>query len=270
MTDAMAITDFHTHAFPDSIAERAIRTLEAETDRVKARLDGRLASLVASMDRAGISRSVLCSIATKPEQFPSILDWSRKIASARIVPFPSIHPRDPDGAARVRLVVGAGFRGVKFHPYYQAFDLDDESLFPLYDAIQAAGLIMVCHTGFDIAFPRIRRADPAKVLKVMGIFPRLKLAATHLGAWDDWDEVRRLLLGRPVYMEISYSLEMLSAAAARELLLAHPAEYLLFGTDSPWQDQSEALKLVRGLRLGEGRERALLCDNARRLLDGRA
>jgi len=38
------ITDFHTHAFPEALAERAIRTLEAETADVKARLDGRISS----------------------------------------------------------------------------------------------------------------------------------------------------------------------------------------------------------------------------------
>jgi hypothetical protein len=72
-TTRPGITDFHTHAFPDALATRAIRALEAETDRVKARLDGRISSLLRSMDYAGIRRSVICSIATKPEQFDSIL-----------------------------------------------------------------------------------------------------------------------------------------------------------------------------------------------------
>lgn len=261
------ITDFHTHAFPDTLAGRAIRILEEETTDVKACLDGRLSSLLASMDRADIGRSVVCSIATRSGQFDSILEWSREIASNRIVPFPSVHPRDPKGLSRIGAVAEAGFRGLKVHPYYQDFYLDDETLFPFYRRVAEAGLLLVCHTGFDIAFPRIRRAAPQQILHVLETVPDLMLVTTHLGAWEDWEEVERHLLGRPVYMGISYSLDLLSRDRARSMLLRHPAEYILFASDSPWQDQAGTLQLLRELALGEARERAILRDNAARLLD---
>jgi len=60
------IIDFHTHAFPDELAARAIPFLEEEGN-VKAWLDGTAADLLRSMDRAGIERSVICSIATRPQ-----------------------------------------------------------------------------------------------------------------------------------------------------------------------------------------------------------
>ena len=93
---------------------------------MKAKLDGRISSLLKSMDEAGIERSVICSIATKPEQFEPILKWSKEIASERIVPFASVHPADPLAAQQVRAVARAGLRGIKLHPYYQRFDLDEE------------------------------------------------------------------------------------------------------------------------------------------------
>jgi len=86
------IIDFHAHAFPDALAERAIAHLEKEGN-AKAFLDGKVSSLLASMDSAGIERAVVCSIATKPEQFAPILKWSREIASQRIIPLPSVHPK---------------------------------------------------------------------------------------------------------------------------------------------------------------------------------
>ena len=95
----MRIVDFHTHAFPDKLAERAIPLL-AEAAHCTACLDGKLASLLRSMDQAGIAQSVVLSIATKPEQFDPILRWSEGIASDRIVPFASIHPNDPDPVAK--------------------------------------------------------------------------------------------------------------------------------------------------------------------------
>lgn len=262
------IIDFHTHAFPDAIAARAVAALESQPGEAKARLDGRVASLVASMDRHGIRQSVLCSIATKPDQFESILKWSLDVASDRIVPFPSVHPRDPMAVERVGRIAQAGLRGVKLHPYYQDFDFDSEPMVPVYERIAAEGLILVCHTGYDLAFERIRRADPARIRRVLDRVPGLKLATTHLGAWEDWDEVERHLLGRPIYMETSYSLDHMPRERARRLLLGHPRTHILFGTDSPWKDQGEEIERVRALELGATVESALFSDNAARLLGG--
>lgn len=72
------IIDFHTPVFPDEIAERAIIILEREGN-IKAKLNRKVSSLLSSMDAKGIEKSTVCSIATKPSQFDSILSWSKKI-----------------------------------------------------------------------------------------------------------------------------------------------------------------------------------------------
>lgn len=264
-TDLDGIIDFHAHAFPDSLAERAIAHLEKEGN-AKAFLDGRISSLLTSMDGAGIGRAVVCSIATKPDQFAPILNWSRQIASQRIVPLPSIHPKGPDPVGKARLVAQAGLFGIKLHPYYQDFELDDPALFHFFRVLEQMGLLVVCHTGFDFAFPRDRKADPVRIVRLLDKVPNLRFVATHIGAWDDWDEVERHLLGKPITMEISMSLERLGLKRGRELLAAHPADRILFGTDSPWTSQAATLALARALDLGPERERSLLGENARTLL----
>ncbi|MCE5194061.1 MAG: amidohydrolase family protein [Nitrospiraceae bacterium] len=260
------IIDFHTHAFPDEIAEKAITLLQEEGD-VKANLDGRLSSLISSMDKCGISKSVICAIATKPSQFDPILAWCKKIRSDRIIPFPSLHPDDSDVFARIDDIKKNGFKGIKLHPYYQNFNLDDKKLFPIYEKISSENLIIVMHTGFDIAFERIRRADPEKIVRVMESFPSLKLVTTHLGSWDDWDEVEKHIIGKDIYMEISFSLELLDKHHARNLISRHSKEYVLFGTDSPWTDQYKTLSLLRELGLDEKTESLILSENAARLLN---
>jgi uncharacterized protein len=259
------IVDFHAHAFPDSLAARAVGQLQHEGN-VKAVLDGRIASLLASMDASGIETSVICSIATKPEQFDPILKWSLQIASPRIIPFASIHPKGPDPIGKAHRVAEAGLVGVKLHPYYQDFELDDETLYPFYRALEELGLLVVCHTGFDFAFPRDRKGDPMRIVRLLDRVPGLRFVATHVGAWDDWDEVERYFIGKPIATDLSLSLEFLGRARGREMLLAHPADYILFGTDSPWGGQAETLRLVRDLELGDEREQRLLWQNARRLL----
>lgn len=262
--------DFHTHAFPDELAQRAMAALLEEGKKksdVTAHLDGRVSSLLSSMDRNNIEKSIVCSIATKPSQFEPILAWSGKIRSDRLVPFPSLHPDDPKAVEKVSRIGQEGFKGIKFHPYYQNFSIDEKRLFPIYKRISEEGLIVLMHTGFDLAFERNRICDPERIMRVLEDFPDLKLVTSHLGAWEDWDEVERLIIGEKVYMEISYSLDILDPKRARKMILSHPAEYLLFGTDSPWTAQDKTLSLLKGLELGPERENKVLRDNALTLLN---
>lgn len=259
------IIDFHTHAFPDYLARQAIDILEKEGG-IDARIDGTISSLLASMDRYGIEKSVVCSIATKPSQFNPILKWSKEIRSERIVPLPSIHPDDPEAVNEIGIVKKEGFAGIKMHPYYQDFTLNDPCMFSIYEKVLSENLLLVMHTGFDFAFERIRKADPEKILQVIKMFPGLRLVLTHLGAWENWDEVAGLIAGKKIYMEISFSLDFMEKEKAKDIILKHPEGYVLFGTDSPWTDQGETLKLFKGLALGEHLENLILRENALSLL----
>jgi len=261
-----AIIDFHTHAFPDALADKAMAVLEKNAC-VKAVLDGRLSSLLKSMDSSGIDKSVVCSIATKPSQFDPIIEWSSSVRSDRIIPLLSVHPSDPDCSEKMKIVKAEGFKGIKLHPYYQDFFIDDENMMRLYEALCRENLLVAMHTGYDIAFERIRRADPAGIVRVMEKFPELKLVTTHLGSWEQWPEVESILAGKPVYMEMSFALEYLESDPVRTILEKHPKEYLLFGTDSPWTDQAKTLSLYMGLQLGPETDKAVLSGNAQRLLD---
>ena len=260
------IIDFHAHAFPDQVAASAIPYLEEE-GAVKASHDGRVDSLLHLMDRDGVEKSVICSIATRPAQFEAILAWSRQIRSDRIIPFPSFHPTDPEVLAHISMIRAEGFKGIKMHPYYQKFFLDDETLYPAYEKISELGLILVMHTGFDIAFPRIRRCDPRQILNVQTRFPDLKMVTTHLGAWQQWSEVEDLLAGRNIYMDISYTLGQIDLQAARRIILKHPREYILFGTDSPWSGARDTYQNLTRLELGSELERCILRENGLALLE---
>lgn len=263
------IIDFHTHAFPDALADRAIKSLLEEGQKmynVRAYLDGRVSSLLASMDQNNIERSVICSIATRPSQFDPILNWSKQIMTDRIIPFPSLHPESPEAVGQVRQIKEDGFKGVKFHPYYQDFDIDEKRLFPIYEELQTQRLIVVMHTGFDLAFDRDRKCDPEKILRVLDAFPDLKLVTTHLGAWEDWDEVEKHLSGKKIYMEISFSLDCMPKETARRIILNHPTDHILFGSDSPWADQEQAILQLKKLDLGHEIEKRILQGNALKLL----
>lgn len=262
------IIDFHTHAFPDKLATATVDHLQT-TGNVQPQLNGTLTALLSSMESAQITQSVLCSVATSPQHFHPIVAWSQEIRSEKIVPLPSLHPDDPHWHTHLLQVQEAGFHGIKMHPYYQGFSLLETRLYPLYEEVSRLGLLLVVHSGYDPSFGDLQRATPQDTAALIDDLPELKLVATHLGGWKDWDNVERHLVGKPLYMEISFALKCLSRTQARRILTNHPEEYLLFGSDSPWDDQSLAIQRLRDLHLGPGREKMILTTNGQRLLKNR-
>ncbi len=261
----MNIIDFHTHAFPDKIAKKAMDALKAGADW-KPALNGTINDLLKSMNEAGITNSVIASIATKGDQFEPILKWSKKIRSEQIIPFLSVKPDDQNSLKNINLAKKEGFKGIKLHPYYQQFTLDDEIMFPIYDEISKNDLILLSHTGFDCAFPKDRICDPVKILRITKMFPELKFVASHLGAWEDWDEVEKYLIGKPIFIELSFAYGFLEPDRIKSFILRHPKEYILFGTDSPWADQKQAVQFIKTLHLGTDLEERVFSKNAKKLL----
>jgi len=260
--------DFHTHAFPDELAGKAMHSLEEEAGGgYQAHGDGTIGSLLKSMDRAGIERSVIASIATRPGQVDNIIKWSTRIQSRRIIPFASIHPTSRDIPGRIERIKDAGLKGIKLQPFYQNFTIDDPAVFPLYEAIAASGLILLFHAGFDLAFPDDLCSRPARILKVHLAFPKLKIVAAHLGGYRAWEEVSETLAGRPVYLETSFSIREAEPALLKKILKKHSPDFFLFGTDYPWLDQKEELDEWQKLKIPDDFKERILVKNAERLLN---
>lgn len=262
----MATIDIHTHAFPDSIAKRAIASLEAGSEW-KALGEGTVSALLKSMDKADVDLSVLCTIATKPDQVEGIVKWCKQIRDERIEPLPSVHPKTPEAARWVRRFAGEGFVGIKLHPMYQDFAADEARMDEIYGAAAEAGLFVECHCGRDIAYPPDDdRATPQRFRNIIDRFPALTLVCTHMGGWRMWDEVEACLLGANIYIETSFSLAQLGPQRAASMIRRHGAGKVLFGTDWPWSDQAGELEIVRGMGLSKNELAGLLWGNAGRLL----
>ncbi|MCM8764343.1 MAG: amidohydrolase family protein [Candidatus Omnitrophica bacterium] len=260
------VVDFHAHAFPDNIAERALKVVELKGG-IKPKFDGTLKGLLYSMDRSGISISVVLSIATRPGQFGSILRWNSSIRSDRIIPFPSVHPDDRDILEHIHEIKNQGFKGLKMHPYFQDFYVDQEKMFPIYEAITAAGLILVLHSGFDFAFERVERANPQRILRVIEKFPEIKLVCAHLGGWQQWNDVEKFLIGKNIYIETSFSQDFLKDNQFERIILKHPSNLILFGTDTPWAEQKSAVQIFERTSISQDIKSRIFFRNAMKLLE---
>jgi len=156
------IIDVHTHAFPDFLAKKALEALSSRSGDYRPVLNGTARALTQSMNDAGITASFLANIATRPEQVRPIIEWSKQIASDRIIPLGSFHPASPTWESDLDAIVEAGFPGVKFHPLYQGFLVDDELLIPVFEKLAEKNLFALFHAGYDIAFPGDDSASPAQ------------------------------------------------------------------------------------------------------------
>ncbi len=259
------IIDFHVHCFPDELAQKAVPML-AERAGVPALLDGTVADVKKSMKKAGIDCSVMLPIATKPTQTEKLNNWSAGIQGDGIVSFGSIHPEYRAWRSELDRIKSLGLKGIKFHPDYQGFYVDDPGMFPVYEYILSLDLIIVFHAGLDIGLPPPYHCVPERMLKVVEAFPGAKIVASHLGGFSYWDDVERFLVGKDLYFDTSYTLGHISREQAKRIITGHDTSKILFATDSPWADQGEEIVKIRELGLDTATEKAILGDNARRLL----
>lgn len=257
--------DVHTHAFPDRIAARAVQQLADNSGTYRPKTDGTTRGLLASMDEAGVDLSFVANIATRPEQAGPILAWSQEIASPRLCPLGSIHPDSPTWESELEAFARAGLVGIKLHPHYQGFGLDEPRLQPIFAGIAEHGMFLLLHAGYDIAFPGDPRALPPAIRRVHERHKRLTLIAAHFGGWSSWGEVVEHLAGTDVFFDTSF-LHEVEPAHVTAILNRHGRERLLFGSDSPWVGQSESVRAVERLPLSATEKQMVLGGNAEHLL----
>ncbi len=259
------IVDFHTHCFPDHIAKKAIPLLSKEGG-IDAKLDGTAGGLVKSMELAGIDMSVIMPIATRPDQTRSINNWAGTHTGERLVSFGTIHPDYEDWEKEIERIHGMGLKGIKFHPEYQNFDVDDPSLFPIYKAASELGLVIYFHAGRDFAFDPPCHCPPDRLIRVLEAFPDAYIAAAHMGGYLMWEEVEKYLAGTCIYFDTSFTLGIVEMDLFYRIIEKHDTDRIMFASDSPWADQKQEVDSFMSLDLDEGIRKKILGLNAKRLL----
>ncbi len=259
------VIDFHAHCFTDSIAGNAVTRLEKQAG-IQSVAGGTATALRAHMKQAGVDISVVLPVATKPSQVPAINRWAVEERDESLVFFGAVHPDDPEFEVAVHFLVENGIKGVKFHPDYQRFYPDETRMFPLYELLRDAGLIVVFHAGIDIGYPCPVYCTPLMLRHVIDNFPGLRVVAAHMGSHALWRDVEELLVGQSVYLDTSYSYYLLQKDAMERMIRRHGAENVLFGTDYPWRSAKDEIPIIRSLDLPAQDIDKILYSNALNLL----
>ena len=262
----MPIIDIHTHTFPDSIAPAAVDKLEKKASLVAVG-DGTRAGLITAVEEGGLDFAVVDPVATAPRQVASINAKAPGFADPRLIYWGAMHPRIEDISAQLDTVCAQGMAGVKLHPDYQEFRADDPSVFPLYEEIQARGLVLLFHAGVDLGFDPPYGGPPDAIAHVLDAFPRLQVIAAHMGGFLMWDQVETYLVGREnLFLDTSFCVGRIPQETFLRLINHHGAEHILMGSDWPWASPKDTVDWIRGLPLPSSQIDAILGKNAAQLL----
>lgn len=260
------LIDFHTHCFPDEIAQKAVSKLSYASGGLKPHTNGTLSGLKESMEKSKTDISVTLSIATNAEQQKNVNDFAALLNNEEgIVAFGSVYPRADDALYELERIKTLGLKGVKFHPDYQHFSVDDEKLKPIYKKISELGLITVFHAGVDYGFPPPYGGTPEKMERALMWFDS-PVIASHWGGLGSGEEVLKRLAGKDMYFDTSFGYGTIPKFYAQKIAEKHGVDRILFGTDTPWHTAKMEMRLINSLGFSEMELEKIKFKNALNLL----
>jgi predicted TIM-barrel fold metal-dependent hydrolase len=216
------------------------------------------------MNAAGVNQAwvfTLDGLYFDPAPHNDVLKQFCSADPSRLIPFCTVHPRYPNAIAELRrCVLDLGMRGVKLHPWTQAFSPLDPFMDPLGEEMESLGVPVEFHDGTP------PNSMPLQIAYFARRHPRLKVILGHAGLHDLWKEavyaaercpnIYLVPSGMPPH-GIRYALEHLSV------------ERFLFGSDAGFGDpywQTFQLDKIRSLKLAPSEEALILGGNAARIL----
>ena len=261
------LIDFHTHCFPDKIAENAVKKLSFASGGLKYHTDGTYDGLKKSMSKNSVDIAVVLSIATNASQQKNVNDFASSLNNKKdVFSFGSVYPWADDALFELERIKDMGLKGVKLHPDYQNFSVDDERLIPLYKKISSLGLITIFHAGFDYGFEPPYGATPEKMIKALRFFDSPVIAA-HWGGVSCGEKVLELLAGCDIYFATSFGYGTMPKYYASKIIEKHGCDKILFGTDTPWHTPSMEMRLLDSLGLTKDELDKITHKNAENLLE---
>lgn len=257
------ITDSHAHIFPHKIADKAVGAIGDFYDTTMEH-EGYAHTLLESGGKIGVKKYLVCSTATTPKQVVSINDFIKEKCDLHpeFLGFATLHPGYEDLEGEVERIVGLGLHGVKLHPDFQKFNIDDPEAIPMYRLLAEAKLPVLFHTGDD----RYDFSSPKRLYHVLEQVPELTAIAAHFGGYRRWEEPRNYFLGLDnVFYDTSSSLFALPPDEAVELIHHYGLDQFLFGTDFPMWDHEEEFERFLKLPLSREEQDKILYQNFERL-----
>ena len=260
---AYRIIDAHCHIYPAKIAAKAVNAI-GNFYGIEMSEDGTADSLIKEGSAIGVEKYVVHSTATTVHQVRSINEYiyGEMRLHPEFVGFMTLHNEMEDAAIEeeVDLAISRGMKGVKLHPDFQKFHIDDaENIY----RVTAGRLPILLHMGDK----RYDFSSPDRLRKMAEKHPEQIFIAAHFGGYSVWDKTECLKDLPNVYFDTSSSLFFLGKDRASDFIHRFGHERYFFGTDFPMWRPNEELERFLALDLTKQEREDILYHNAAKLLD---
>lgn len=259
------LIDFHTHIFPDAIAERAAENV-GKYYGLAMEGNGKASLLRERVPEGTDCRFVISSAAMKGKNVVNGNDFLLMMAEndSAYIPFGSFHPElgENECLAELERIAEKGAKGIKIHPDFQKLFIDDEVMIRLYRRCGELGLPVLFHVGdknTDYSTPKRMRSVCDKV-------PDLTVIGAHLGGYSVWDEAVEYLVDTDIFVDCSEARPFLSEEQTYDLIMRFGVDRVLFGSDFPVFCTDTAYNYINPLPFTEEEKEKLFCKNAEKLL----
>jgi uncharacterized protein len=224
-------------------------------------------SYVEHMDRVGIASTIMLPFDGLYHPAgpcnDEVVEWCAPYPD-RLIPFGTVTPRDPGAADEVtRCVEELGMKGLKLHPWMQAFHPLEPVMDPIYERARDHGVPLLFHDGT----PPL--STPLQVAEVAGRFPGLVVVLGHGGLNDLYGEAIEAARRHP---HVWICMASLHGQAMREIVKHAPLDRIVFGSDGGLAPEDKQTyidyrwSMFRDLGLAPDTYAAIVDDNPRRLL----
>lgn len=260
------IIDFHTHCFPGKIAEKTLMHLADKAGGLEYFHNGTIEGAKENMKKTGVDKAVVLNIATNEKQQKNVNDFAVSLNNGEdIFAFGSVFPDAEDALFELERIKDMGLKGIKFHPDYQGFFVDDPKMEKIYKKISQLGLITSFHAGFDYGFEPPYGCTPERMERALAWFDSPVIAA-HWGGLNMGEAVIKYLCGKDIYFDTSFGYASMPKCYAQTIIEKHGADKIVFGTDSPWRTADIEKRLLLSLEISEDEMDKITHKNAQKLL----
>lgn len=257
------IIDCHCHIYPDKIADKAVHSI-ADFYNIPMLCDGRYESLIKSGDKIGVKHYIVFSVATTPHQVHSINTFISDIvkkSDGLLTGLGTLHPDSESISDDIEEIISLGLKGVKIHPDFQKFRIDDEKCEMIY-ALSEGRLPILMHTGDN----RYNFSNPENLIPVLEKHKNLTVIGAHFGGWSCWKEAaEKLHKYDNFYVDCCSTFNWLSVNKVEELIRIYGSEKVLFGTDFPMWDHETEFEKFNMMNLTVAEKENILYKNALKL-----
>ena len=240
----MHFIDFHCHVYPDAIASKAADNVRQFYNGLgNPAIDGSVRTLLDRGTKAGVEKFVVLPVAVQPSRTRHINDFilSEVEKQPRFLGFGTVHAAMANITGEVRYIMEKGLRGLKMHPDYQLFNIDDPRLFPVYE-MAGDKLPIIFHMGDQ----RYDYSHPARLRKVLEFFPKLQVIAAHFGGYSMYETAAEELKGKECFFDVSSSLMFMDEGVAEKYINSYGADRFVYGSDFPmWDPVTEMERFLR-------------------------